>query len=172
MIKWLVGRNLRAFSNRYDYDTGYMHEVLEVDAGAILKLALARSFLGHAGTLPAAVWHAARLRATLAADCGPCLALAVKMAEEDGMTKNTIAAILKGNVVDPDLQLAIVYADAVVANRPEYLASIQEVRERFGMAGLNGLSIAVVAGMFYPLYKRGLGHATTCLPVLMALEAP
>ena len=56
----------------------------------------------------------------------------------------------------------------VGVNLPEIVA---EVRTLFGERAATGLAAAVVAGQFYPLLKRGMGHNAACEPVLTRLLA-
>jgi len=171
MIRKFLKRQIRKFGAKYDYDTGYMDEVCDHDPFALVKLAMARGFLEHRGPLSPAAWHTARLRSAREADCGPCLELAVKIAEEEGLDRGTIISILRGTVADPDLARIAAYTDAVLANVPDQTDHVETMRARYGTAGLNALSAAIVAGQFYPLYKRGLGHGISCIPVLRELEA-
>lgn len=170
MIRALLKRKLCQFGARYDYDTSYLAGATDADLSGVLKLVLARPFLYHRGQLPAPVWRAAHLRATVAADCGPCLKLAAAMAEEEGISKATIAAVLRGKTGNADLDLAIAYAEAVIGNDAVLMDRIEDVRRRFGEAGLVALAAAVVSGGFYPLLKRGLGYGMACAPVLRELE--
>lgn len=170
MIKAIISRSLNSFTKKYDYDTAYMQEILAADPRAIIKLGLARTLFDYSRPLPPTTWHAARVRAVQSADCGPCLELAIKLAEENGVTHETVVSILKGKVAEPDLQLAVDFTDAVLANAPEHFDLVERARERFGIEGCNALSIAVVGGIFYPVYKRGLGYAKTCQPILAKMD--
>ena len=171
MIRLLLKRAFARFGARHGYDTGYLARLADADLSATLKLAMARSFLEHRGPLPRPVWRAAQLRAVLHADCGPCLALAASLAKEEGMGRATIAAILRGTVETEDMRLAVDYADAVLSDAPGLGDIVTAVRSHYGDAGLAALSIAVVSGGFYPLFKRGLGEGASCRAVLRELEA-
>lgn len=170
MIRALFRRQVARFGRRYRYDTTYVARIVDTDLAAAVKLAMAGPFLDHRGKLPRHVWRAAHLRAVRAADCGPCLELAVAMAREEGMERATVAAILRGDPPGEDMALAVRYADAVLANDPSLPECIDAVEAQYGHGGLVALSIAVVAGGFYPLFKRGLGKGAACSPVLRKLE--
>ena len=171
MIRSLLKRAFARFGARHGYDTGYLQRLAGNDLSATVKLVMARNFLEHRGPLPRPVWRAAQFRAVLHADCGPCLALAASLAAGEGMDRTTIAAILRGTVEKEDLRLAADYADAVLSDSPGLGDIVTAVRNRHGENGLAALSIAVVSGGFYPLFKRGLGEGASCRAVLRELEA-
>lgn len=165
MIGKLLSSVLGRFEKRYDYNAAYLRDVIEADSGSGLLLMLATQYLARDFELPPDVYFAARLRSTMRADCGPCLRLALKMADEAGADRRVMAAALGQGDAPPDAALAIAFADAVLDNAPELTEIGEAVRERFGDKGRAGLATAVVAGQFYPLLKRGLGHAAVCEPV-------
>lgn len=165
MIRKLLRRALRQFEKRYGYDARYMHEIIAADVGGALRMGMATKFLEHRFDTPRDAYFAAKLRSVGNADCGPCLALVIRMAEEAGVGVDTIAAALGAGEGSPDVELAIRYADAVAANTADLVEVVAEARERFGAGGLPGLATAVVAGQFYPVLKRGMGHGSACEPV-------
>ena len=70
MIKRLCHHWLKTFSKRYQYDTGYMKELLERNLAAFLKYSSLNIVAAHRRGLPATVWFAARIRSALWEDCG------------------------------------------------------------------------------------------------------
>jgi hypothetical protein len=166
VIRSILRKQIRKFSAHYGYDTTYMEDMLDADTAGAVKLAMASGFLQHKFGLAPDVYYTAKIRSAQAADCGPCTRLAVTMAEEAGMPRKTALTVATGGPLDGDLALARRYADQVIADDPALIETVEQVRDRFGTRGLNGLAAAVVAGQFYPLLKRGLGHATACEPVV------
>ena len=173
MFKRLLKRQLRKFQSRYGYDTFYMRELIDTDEFGALKLALISPFTDERFSLPAAPYFAARLTATRRADCGSCLKLVITMAREVGVELEAIEALLDGAAValPDDMVLAERYARAVLDNDPELPDIIDACQQRWGKAGIAGLSAAVVSGQLYPTFKRGLGHGNACEPVLAWLKA-
>lgn len=166
MIRPLLAAALRRFERRYGYDATYMHEILNADLSAGVRLMLASGYLSHRSGVTPACYFAAKIRSARAADCGPCLALVIAMAEEAGVEPGTILAALGEAEGNPRVELVVAYADAVLANAPELPLIVEDVRTAFGTCGLASLASAVVAGQFYPTLKRGMGHAHACAPVV------
>lgn len=171
MIGWLLKRALRKFEARHDYDTAYMRELVDLSEFGALKLALVSPFTGERFGLPAAPYHAARIVAARAADCGSCLKLAIGMGRDAGVPLAAIRALLTSDNPPADMALAGHYARAVLDNAPELTDIIPACEARWGRTGVAGLAAAVVSGSLYPTLKRGLGHGNRCEPVLAWLEA-
>lgn len=171
MIRTMLKKGLGRFERRYGYDAAYMHEIVDTDTVAGVRLMLAVGFLTHDFGAPADMVFAAKIRSALRADCGPCLRLAVDMAREAGLGAETLLPALGHGDVGEDVGLAIRYADAVLENGLELAELTDEVRTRFGDRARAGLAVAILSGQFYPLLKRAMGHAVACEPVLQALLA-
>lgn len=174
MIKRWLQAVIDKFGRRYDYDASYMKDLVDLDSAGAMKLALASPFLLHRFGAPKDVYFAAKLRSVMRADCGPCLQLVTKMAQEAGAGSATLLTALGKGTGSPEVALAVRFADAVIDDAPDLPEVMEEVRARFGKGVQAGLAAAVVAGHFYPLLKRGLGHAQSCAPVmgtLLALQA-
>lgn len=115
----------------------------------------------HRHAAPAEPFHAARIGATLAADCGPCALLAAEGAVADGVDKVIVNRLLAG---DPraDLATAFAFGRTVGSHDPaadEYGAAIEAMLGRTARFEL-ALTAATVTA--YPALKRGLGFASTC----------
>ncbi|BCH35892.1 hypothetical protein MesoLjLc_78220 [Mesorhizobium sp. L-8-10] len=172
MLAALLKRQFAQFENRYGYDTAYMRELADIDAVGALKLGLANGFTRHRFGLPANVYFAAKLTGTKWADCGSCLRLVVDMAVEAGVARADVADLLTGSPgAPPDMKLAARYAAAIIANDPELAEIAAECERRWGRQGIAGLAAATVSGLFYPLFKRGMGYGNACEPVVAALRA-
>ena len=174
MIARILKRQVAGFGNRYGYDASYLHELVDTDCTGAVKLLLVGPFTRHRFGLPAAPYFAAKIIATRRADCGACLKLAIDMAVEAGVPLAAIRQLLlgSGEEAPPDMRLAARYADAVLDNDPALPAAIAACTRRWGKRGLAGLAAAVTAGQLYPVFKRGLGHGTSCTPVMAWLSAP
>lgn len=169
MMRSYMKRKIEGIETHYGYDASYMHEIVETDASAGFKLMLALGFLNHDFGLPAEIAFAAGVRSTMRADCGPCLKLGVDKAREAGIAPERLLPALGHGEADADTALVVAFADAVVDNAPELVELAAAVRERFGASGHVGLAVAVLAGQFYPMLKRGLGHGAACAPVVRTL---
>jgi hypothetical protein len=162
MLRAYVRRSLKAFERRYAYDTNYMQAMVDLDLRGLLRIRGVTKFAGYRFGLPPGPYFAAKLVATQAADCGACLRLVIDMAAEEGVRPEDLAAILHPGPSDPDLLLAADFARAVLRQAPELPDLADEVTARWGERGRLGLAGAIAVGQFFPIFKRGLGHAGSC----------
>ena len=174
MISRILKKQVAGFGDRYGYDIGYMQDLVDTDRRGAVQLLLAGAFTRRRFGLPAAPYFAAKITATRHADCGSCLKLAIDMAVEAGVPLAAIRQLLLGTEGEapPEMELAARYARAVLDNDPSLLEVIEECTRRWAKRGLAGLAAAVTGGQFYPLLKRGLGHGSSCTPVMAWLRAP
>ena len=103
------------------------------------------------------------------ADCGPCLQLVTNMAREAKVDETTLKSILhddQENLSD-EVRLAMRFANAVIDQaRVETAETSETVVQQWGKAALTDMSLAVTFGTFFPMLKRGLGHAQSCESVI------
>ncbi len=170
MISAWLKRRFDRMGRTFDYDVSYMHELIDADPEAGRKFALATMFFSQPPKVPKNTFWAAKLVACKHADCGPCLRLVINMAERSGIERNLIRDILLAIPADTDAALGQAYARAVLDNAPELPELIGEIERRWGKKGLANMSVAVMSGLFYPMFKRGFGHGIACEPVLKELE--
>ena len=174
MIARILKKQVAVFGDRYGYEVSYLQELVDTDRTGAVKTLLAGPFNRHRFGLPAAPYFAAKIIATRRADGGACLKLAIDMAVEAGVPLAAVRQLLlgSGEAARPDMQLAARYADAVLDNDPALPEAIEACTRRWGKRGLAGLAAAVTTGQFYPVLKRGLGHGSSCTPVMAWLRAP
>lgn len=171
MLKAYLKRQLDRFGRRWDYDVGYMRDLVDLDTGGAFKLGLVTGFTDHRFGLDARPYFTAKIIAARTADCGSCLRLVIAMATARGVPGGAIEAMLThGTGVPDDMALAARYARAVLGNDPELPGIIDACTRQWGARGVAGLAAAVVSGSFYPVFKRGLGHGNSCEPVLAWLR--
>lgn len=171
MIAAFLKRRLNRFARHYDYDVTYLKNIVDIDRSGGFRLALISPFTGYRFGIPADIYFAAKIRAVRQADCGPCLRLAFQMAQEAGVPRVRLQPVVGMGDPDPDIALVIAYADAVLNKSDELTDIIDQIYSRWGEKGLTGLASAIVAGQFYPMLKRGLGHAVACEPFLQELAS-
>ena len=159
---------LGRFSRRYDYDVSYLHEIAESNPGAFLRYLMIAPLGQYRKAAPVDAYFAAKMVATMRADCGPCLNLVANMAREANVDKATVMSVLRdeSDGVSDDVQLAMRYANAVIdQDAVRVTETHQAIVERWGKAAVTDMSLAVTFGTFYPMFKRGLGHAQSCEPI-------
>lgn len=167
MLRWLLRRRIVAFGRSFDYDVGYMLDMLTTDPRAALRFGRLTQLSGYRRVVPAAPWHGAHIRAALSEDCGPCVQLCVTMAERAGVAASAVRAVLAADyaALPPDVALACRFADAVLRHD----AAVEELRPRvlaaWGKRGLLSLSLSVLTGRTFPAVKFALGQAPACVRV-------
>ncbi len=173
MMKGYLKRQFGKFGEHYGYDTSYLEEVANLDTSGAFKLGLVAQFTGHKFGLAAEPYFAAKVTAAKWADCGSCLRLSIAMAAEAGVKRADLIAMLVGPAEDvpADMALAARYTQATIDNAADLPEIIAGCEERWGRKGMAGLSAAVVSGLFYPLFKRGVGYGNVCEPVMAELKA-
>ena len=144
----------------------YVRHIAAVDLRLLRRYARVFGFLDPNRAAPADAYHAARLRAALAADCGTCLEAETNLARRAGMDGAAIAAVVKGEAADP-LAAVIALTDAVIARREDDPGAREAIRDAYGEAALVELSFAMTGAALLPGIKRALGYATTCDPGAM-----
>jgi hypothetical protein len=170
MIKLLTRRWLRAFSARYQYDTGYMEEIMDHDLTVFLKYSTLNLLSTHRRGIPLAPWYAARIRAALWEDCGPCVQLVCNMALEAEVDPAVVAAIVAGDLeaLDEDTALAVEFTELVLRRNPTADNLRQRIRRLWGEDGLISLAMTISTTRVYPGVKYVLGHGQVCSRVEVA----
>lgn len=170
MIRLLARRWLRTFSQRYGYDTGYLHDMLETNLALFLKFTAINPLSSHRSGVPRAPWWTARIRAARWEDCDPCLALMCNMALEDGVDPGVITASVTADLaaLDDDCALALHFTERVLAHEPDADLLREQVRLRWGDDGLLSLATTISATRVYPAVKYALGHSHACSRVQVA----
>jgi len=172
-LKWFVKKQLAAFQKRWNYDTGYMQEIVdEAGVDAVFPMQGLQKLGSFRGGLPPAVYAAAGLTASKHADCGPCLQLGVSMAEAAGVAPEIIRSILREDLLalPEDVRLGVEIARATIARDGSGEGARHEVLRRFGRRGLVALGYAIVAAQSYPAFKYAIGHGHACVRVRVGNE--
>jgi hypothetical protein len=92
MVKWLMGRGIAAFERQWNYDAGYLHEIVEASPRAAWMFSRAAAIGKYRKDVPLAAWAAASITAVRHEDCGPCTQLGVSMAERAGVDVKVLRA--------------------------------------------------------------------------------
>jgi hypothetical protein len=170
MLSWFMRKQIDAFGRRWSYDTSYMRAVLEqAGPGAVMPL----NGLGKVGAyrrdVPAGVYYAAKVTASVAADCGPCAQLVVQMAEDAGVSAGVLRALVAGefDALPPDERLGAELARATLAREPG-TETRDAIVARWGYRGLVSIAYGIVAAQAYPTLKYALGAATSCVRLRVA----
>ncbi len=176
MIRWLLERQLAAFERRWHYPMDYARTLLRASRGGFWRFARVMPLAAWRDGVPPASWHAAKLVAVRAEDCGPCTQLVVDMARADGVPDALLRAVLQGNhakihALDADTALAVHFARCWTAGAPGLADARDALRQRFGERGLASLALAMSGARLFPMVKSALGHGTACIRVQVGSEA-
>jgi hypothetical protein len=174
MLRYLLDRlAIRPFERKFNYDAGYMREVLAASPTAFLKFSVV-SGLTPRRAAPAEALAAAGIVATLREDCGPCTQIGVDIAERRGVPGAVLRGILAGDerAMGESAALAWRFAQASLDRDMERADPLRdEIVRRWGQKALVALSLALVTGRMYPTLKYALGHGRTCSKVVVAGES-
>jgi hypothetical protein len=172
MIRWLLRRQIAAFERDWNYDAGYMQDVLDADPRAIWAFSKVMGFAQYRRDVPPAVYYAAKITSTMAEDCGPCTQLAADMAARAGVGAAALKAIVSGDiaVMPDDVALAVRFTRATLRHDWEADSLREEVVRRWGKRGLISLAFAITSARIFPTLKYALGHGQACLRVTVGGE--
>lgn len=165
MLTWMFRKWLDRFESEWDYNVDYMRRVLaEGGPEALAPMRAMASVQKYRRDVPPDVLYTAALLATRNGDCGPCLQLAVKMAQRAGVAPGVLRAVLAGDreAMPEPVRLSYDFTRAVLARDGWDGAAREELRTRYGPRAIISLSYAIAAGGFYPNFKYALGVGHAC----------
>lgn len=170
MIKWALRKAIGKFERTWNYDAGYMRDIVDVSPRAAWLFSRAAALGRFRRDLPIEPWYAAGITAVRHEDCGPCTQLGVAMAERDGVSPAVLRAILAGNpdAMPPDIALVWKFTRATLAHDPSADEYREAIVKRWGRRALVSLSFAITASRIYPTVKYALGHGKACTRVVVA----
>ncbi|WP_151704367.1 hypothetical protein [Nitrincola alkalilacustris] len=169
MIRYLFNKMLLSMNKRYDYDVSYMQDILQTDMAAFLKFMGFQTMSSHSGNLPPGPLFAARLRAIIWDDCGPCTQLVANMALEAKVSPEIVRAIITGDLskLPADIALVVQFTELVLAHNPEADDLREEILALWGQKGLITLSFCISSARVYPALKYTLGYGKACSKVIV-----
>ncbi len=169
MLRWVLRRMISAFERQWNYDAGYLREIIEVSPWAAWRFFSAARLGTYRRDVPVEALAAAGITAVRAEDCGPCTQLSTLMAERQGVRPEILRAILEDNVagMTDDAALAWRFTKAVLAHdaaADDYRAVILE---RWGRRAVVTLAFAITTARIYPTVKYAMGHGKACTRVVV-----
>lgn len=164
MLRWLLRRQIAAFERTWNYDAGYMREIIDADPRAMMAFGKVQGLSRYRKDVPLAAYCAAGLMAVMAEDCGPCTQLGIDMAQRGGVDPAILRAIAAHDYVamPEDVALAARFTEASLRHAPEADDLREEVLRRWGKRGLISLAFAMLSARMYPTLKYALGHGQAC----------
>jgi hypothetical protein len=167
MLKWFMKRKLGTFGRSFGYDTGYAVDLVDGDAAAGIALARLSAAAAYRADAPASGWYAAKIVAAMSEDCGPCVQLAVTMAERGGVSASDLRAIVAGDVarMSADASLGYRFAMAVIERSDTLDELREEVAKQWGRKALGAISVNIATTRTFPTLEYALGHGQSCRSV-------
>lgn len=175
MLDWLIRRRLAAFEARWRYPMDYARALLADNRRAFFAYARLAPAASLRDGVPSTAWHAAKITALRAEDCGPCTQLAVDMARAEGVPDALLHAVLTDDDaglerLDADAACTQAFARAWARHAADLPARREAVRQRFGPGGLATLAVMMGTARLFPLLKTALGHGEQCLRVQLGAQ--
>ena len=164
MIRYMMNKILLNMQNRYDYDVRYMQDILKADSKAFLKFMGFQTMSSHTNHLPLAPLFAARIRAILWDDCGPCAQLVVNMALEANVQADIVQAIINRDLetLPEDVALVIEFTECVLSHNPKADELREKILVLWGSKGLTTIAFSISSSRVYPALKYTLGYGKAC----------
>ncbi|CUH99286.1 hypothetical protein [Leisingera aquaemixtae] len=155
---------IRRAEKRIGVSLDYVHHIAQTNFSLLSRYNRVFGFLDPNRHVPAAAYHAARLRGARASDCGTCVEAEINLALAAGLEENLILAIVQADEqsLPPEIASIVRLADAATARREDDPNARSAVIEAYGNAGLIELSFAMNGAAMLPGIKRAMGHATAC----------
>ena len=168
MIKWLLHKTIDRFEREWNYDAGYMRDIIAVSPRAAWLFSRAAALGQFRRNIPIEPWYAAGITAVRHEDCGPCTQLGVTMAERAGVNPAVLRAVLADNpeAMPPDVALVWKFTRATLAHDTAADEYREAIVNRWGPLALVSLAFAITAGRIYPTVKYALGHGKACMRVV------
>ena len=169
MLRWLFRRATRSFERQWNYDAGYLRDIIDASPRAAWRFMNATRLGNYRRDAPIEAVVAAGSTAVRSEDCGPCTQLGTAMAERQGIRPEVLRAILKDdvNAMPDDVALAWRFTKAVLAHDPAADDYRAVILERWGPRAVVSLAFAITTARIYPTVKYAMGHGKTCTRVVV-----
>ena len=169
MMKWMLRKAVGKFERTWNYDAGYMRDIIDVSPRAAWLFSRAAALGQFRRDIPIEPWFAAGITAVRHEDCGPCTQLGVAMAERAGVSPAVLRAVLTDNPDAMPAEVALVwrFTRATLAHDAAADGYREEIVKRWGRRALVSLAFAITASRIYPTVKYALGHGKACMRVVV-----
>lgn len=158
-----IHAQIRAFGAAYDYDTGYLTDLLAASPGAHAAFAAGMDMSSFRETLPLDAHFVARFAAMRSEDCGPCTQLTLRMAIEAGVDRSLLETLIRDPQRLPSpLRDVYEHARAVAETTTPDLTRATRILGHYGSAALAELGVCIAGSRLFPTLKRALLQAESC----------
>jgi hypothetical protein len=172
MLRWFLRRQIARFERTWNYDAGYLHELIETDPQAMLAFGKLQAISRYRKDASSAALAAAGIVAVMSEDCGPCTQLGVDMAERGGVDPAVLRAIVARDIsaMPEEVALVVRFTEATLRHAPEADELREDVMRRFGKRGVIALAFTILRARMYPTLKYALGHGHACMRLTIGGE--
>lgn len=151
------------FETHFQYDGQFMHSMLTHAPQAYTTFENFLPMAHFRDQLPLAEYWLAKIAAMQVEDCGACLQLNVRMAQEQGVSGEWIRGALAGGDSLPEpLAQVVQYARQVAAQTGVDGALAARIQATFSSGQLAELGLAVASAKVFPTIKRAMGMIQSC----------
>ena len=169
MIKWALRKAIKKFERNWNYDAGYMRDIIDASPRAAWLFFRVAALGQFRRDLPIDAWCAAGITAVRQEDCGPCTQLGVTMAERAGVSPSVLRAVLTDTpeAMPPGVAMVWKFTRATLAHDAAADAYREAIVKRWGRRALVSLAFAITAARIYPTVKYALGHGKACTRIVV-----
>ena len=169
MIRWALRRAAGRFEAKWNYDAGYLHDLIDANPRSAWLFSRAAAIGQFRRDIPIDAWYAAGITAVRHEDCGPCTQLGVAIAERAGVSPSVLRAVLTDDVdaMPPDVALAWKFTRATLAHDASADDYRDAIVKRWGKRALISVAFAITASRIYPTVKYALGHGKACTRIVV-----
>ena len=144
-------------------DADYIDEIAAAPGHALDRYLGFVAATAHRHAAPVALFHAARIGATMAEDCGGCTMICARAALADGIERATVNLMLRGGEgLAPDLATAFAFGQAIASQSLDATSLGDKIETDHGRIVRLELAMAAALVRGYPALKRGLGLSQSC----------
>jgi len=154
---------LQSFSEAFQYDAGYLTELLDAAPGAYEAFVAGQTMSSYRKALPLDAHYVARIATMQAEDCGPCAQLNLRMAVADGVDRELLATLIdRPDPLPSHLCDIVEHCRAVVTGALADPDRAQRIRAHYGAEAFAELAVCIAGCRIYPTTKRALLKAGVC----------
>lgn len=154
---------INAFEAHYDYDSRYMREMLQHAPQAYAHFAAFLPMAEYRSRLPLEDYWVSKIAAMQYEDCGDCLQLNVRLAQEAGISDDLLKALLhNAGALPPKLKSVYDYSFAVAAGQPIDETLAEQLETHYDLESRMELALCIASSKMFPTIKRTLGYARSC----------
>lgn len=154
---------LKMMNQQSPDESEYMQEVADAPGHVFEKMMHFAPAALHRHEAPSNIFHAARIGATLAEDCGPCAITAANGALADGVARDKVNLILNDKEgLSEDEALAFEFGQAIATQSADAFELGDQIEAKHSRNVRFELAMTAAIVRSYPAMKRGLGLTRSC----------